>query len=64
LENTCGKLQLGKIPVGSCSSGKYLWEVAAWENAFEKVPKIKLKFTTTANILLDQCKQKFPIFLM
>ena len=37
---TFWKLLLGKIPLGSCHLGKYPWEVATWENAFEKVPNI------------------------
>ena len=42
LENTLGKLPLGKVPLGSCLLGKYPWEVAAWENTLGKLPLGKI----------------------
>ena len=35
-----GKLPPVKIPLGSCHLGKYPWEVATWEKAFEKLPNM------------------------
>ena len=36
---------MGKLPLGKLSFEKmYIWEVAAWEKAFQKVPNIHIMY--------------------
>ena len=48
---------------GSCHLGKYPWEVAAWENAFEKVPKIALYVQIQKHIPIHQDTKQFVSYL-
>ena len=49
--------------LGSCHMGKYPWEVAAWENAFGKVPKIALYVQIQKHISIHQDTKQFVSYL-